>query len=46
MILFVKNTDFDKILTGAGENISRFYKLSKGQSDEKTLVDEVKLNES
>lgn len=46
LILFVKNTDFDKILTGAGENISRFYKLSKGQSDEKTLVDEVKLNES
>ncbi len=46
LILFVKNTDFDKIITGAGENISRFYKLSKGQSDEKTLVDEVKLNES
>ena len=46
LILFVKNTDFDKILSGAGENISRFYKLSKGQSDEETLVDEVKLNES
>ncbi|MCL4325844.1 MAG: AAA family ATPase [Candidatus Thermoplasmatota archaeon] len=46
LILFIKNTDYDKILEGAGENISRFYKLSKGQNDDTTIVGEVKVNES
>lgn len=46
LILFTKNTDYDKIIAGAGNNISRFYKLSKGLNDSFTTVEEVKLNES
>ena len=46
LILFTKNTDYDKILTGAGSNITRFYKLYKAQSDPFTTVEEVKQNEN
>lgn len=46
LILFTKNTDYEKILTGAGKNISRFYNLYKGPNDPFTTVEEVKLNEN
>ena len=46
LILFTKNTDYGKILIGAGKDISRFYKLFKAQNDPFTTIEEVKLNEN
>ena len=46
LILFTKNTDYGDIINGAPDNISRFYKLGKNQTDGSTIIEEVRLHES
>ena len=45
LVLFVKNTDFNKILKGAEGHITKFYRLDKEQGDETTEVEEVPILE-
>lgn len=46
VILFTKNTDFDKILDGAKDSISRFYKLHREDEHAQTRIEEVRLIEN
>ena len=41
LILFTKDTDYEKILEGAGGNVTKFYRLSKGDISENTEIKEV-----
>ena len=41
LILFTKDTDYEKILEGASGNVTKFYWLSKGDISENTEIKEV-----